>query len=76
MTEVKAPERINLYKNPPQNTLSLDNLEQLCLKRLLILKKCEFLTDSSETENQIMELTLKFARESDMFPNSIDNGSM
>jgi len=38
-------------------------LEAICLKRLLILKKIEFLTDSSENDKSLMEQSLKFARE-------------
>ena len=39
-----------MYRVPPEETMSLDQLESICLKRLLVLKKVEFLTDSGESD--------------------------
>lgn len=56
---------LNLYNNPPQEIVSLDKLEQICYKWLLLLKKVEFLNDSGETEN-MNKLVQKFGIEQEL----------
>ena len=65
--------RINLYQSPPEQTLSMDTLEALCLKRLLLLKKVEFLIDSGESDKNLLEQTFKFGREQDLMMATTDD---
>ena len=50
-----VPREISLYEEPPTQTLSLDELENVCLQRILLLKKLEFLDQSAENENETIE---------------------
>lgn len=42
--------KISMYEDPPTDTLNMDELVHLCMNRLMVLRKIEFLYDSNEQD--------------------------
>ena len=55
MVNTHYDENINMYTEPPQNTISLHEFYSVALNRLQVLKKIEFMHDSNSEEEAIRD---------------------